>query len=254
MWGIAECDQLLGLLALQQGNVVLAHTRLSQSLTLFRELGNRRGIARSLSHLGDIAAVQQNWVKARILYEESLTEAQEASDTVEIASCLERVAGAIAAGEASLANVLWAAQLWGAAEALRETIGAPIPPVERATNKERVVAARSSIGKRIFSAYWVHGRTMTPEQALAAQGKAAMLSIDAGSLTRGNISANPAGLTAREVEVLRWVARGLTDAQVAEQLVISPRTVTSHLSSIYNKLGVSSRSAATRFAIEHRLV
>ena len=62
------------------------------------------------------------------------------------------------------------------------------------------------------------------------------------------------GLTAREVEVLRWVARGLTDAQVAEQLVISPRTVTSHLSSIYNKLGVSSRSAATRFAVEHQLV
>ena len=120
--------------------------------------------------------MQQNWVKARILYEESLTEAQEASDTVEIASCLERVAGAIAAGEASLANVLWAAQLWGAAEALRETIGAPIPPVERATYKERVVAARSSIGKRIFSAYWAQGRTMTPKQALAAQGKAATLS------------------------------------------------------------------------------
>jgi predicted ATPase/DNA-binding CsgD family transcriptional regulator len=254
MWGIAECYQLLGLLALQQGNVVMAHTRLSQSLTLFRELGNRRGIARSLSHLGDIAAVQQNWVKARILYEESLTEAQEASDTVEIASCLERVAGAIAAGEVSLANVLWAAQLWGAAEALRETIGAPIPPVERATYKERVVAARSSIGKRIFSAYWAQGRTMTPKQALAAQGKAATLSMDAGSLPLGSITANPAGLTAREVEVLRWVARGLTDSQVAEQLVISPRTVTSHLSSIYNKLGVTSRAAATRFAMEHQLV
>ena len=95
---------------------------------------------------------------------------------------------------------------------------------------------------------------MTPEQALAAQGKAATLSMGAGSLPHGNISANPAGLSAREVEVLRWVALGLTDAQVAEQLVISPRTVTSHLSSIYNKLGVSSRAAATRFAMEHQLV
>jgi len=254
MWGIAECYQLLGRLTLQQGNVVMAHTRLSQSLTLFRELGNRRGIARSLSFLGDVAVVQQDWAKARLLYEESLTEAQEASDQVEIASCLERVAGVIAVGEASLANVLWSAQLWGAAEALRETIGAPIPPVEHATYEERVVAARSSIGKRIFSAYWAQGRTMTPKQALAAQGKAAKLSMDAGSLPPGNISANPARLTAREVEVLRWVARGLTDAQVAEQLIISPRTVTSHLSSIYNKLGVSSRSAATRFAVEHRLI
>ncbi len=254
MWGIAECYQLLGRLALQQGNVVLAHTMISQSLALFRELSNRRGIARSLSQSGDIAAVQQNWVKARLLYEESLTEAQEASDTVEIASCLERVAGVIAAGEASLANVLWAAQLWGAAEVLRETIGAPIPPVERAAYKDRVVAARSSIGKRIFSAYWAQGRTMTPKQAQAAQGKAATLTMDAGSLPLGNISANPAGLTAREVEVLRWVARGLTDSQVAEQLIISTRTVTSHLSSIYNKLGVTSRAAATRYAVEHQLV
>ena len=61
------------------------------------------------------------------------------------------------------------------------------------------------------------------------------------------------GLTEREIEVLRSVAQGLTDAQVAERLVISPRTVHSHLNSIYSKLGISSRSAATRYAIEHDL-
>jgi DNA-binding CsgD family transcriptional regulator len=64
----------------------------------------------------------------------------------------------------------------------------------------------------------------------------------------------PAGLSAREVEVLRLVAAGLTSAEVAERLFLSPRTVQAHLYRIYNKLGVSSRSAATRFAIEHRLV
>ena len=63
----------------------------------------------------------------------------------------------------------------------------------------------------------------------------------------------PGGLTAREVEVLRLVAEGLTDAQVAERLTLSPRTVSQHLRSVYNKLGVSSRAAATRFAVEHRL-
>jgi DNA-binding NarL/FixJ family response regulator len=61
------------------------------------------------------------------------------------------------------------------------------------------------------------------------------------------------GLTEREIEVLRYVAQGLTDAQVAEHLIISPRTVHSHLNSIYSKLGISSRSAATRYAIEHNL-
>jgi len=60
-------------------------------------------------------------------------------------------------------------------------------------------------------------------------------------------------LTEREIEVLRSVAHGLTDIQVAEQLMISPRTVHSHLNSIYSKLGITSRSAATRYAIEHSL-
>jgi DNA-binding NarL/FixJ family response regulator len=60
----------------------------------------------------------------------------------------------------------------------------------------------------------------------------------------------PAGLTPREIEVLRLVAQGLTDVQVAEQLVISPRTVHSHLTSIYNKLGINSRTAAVRYAVE----
>jgi DNA-binding NarL/FixJ family response regulator len=63
-----------------------------------------------------------------------------------------------------------------------------------------------------------------------------------------------AGLTAREEEVLRLAAQGLTNAQMAERLVISPRTVNTHLTSIYSKIGVTSRSAATRYAIEHHLV
>jgi DNA-binding CsgD family transcriptional regulator len=53
--------------------------------------------------------------------------------------------------------------------------------------------------------------------------------------------------------VLRLVARGLTDAQVADQLSISPHTVHTHLRTIYGKLAVTSRSAATRHAIEHGL-
>jgi DNA-binding NarL/FixJ family response regulator len=64
----------------------------------------------------------------------------------------------------------------------------------------------------------------------------------------------PAGLTPRELDVLQLVARGLTNAQVAQQLIISPNTVSIHLYSIYSKLGVASRTAATRFAVDHRLV
>jgi DNA-binding NarL/FixJ family response regulator len=63
----------------------------------------------------------------------------------------------------------------------------------------------------------------------------------------------PAGLTAREAEVLRLVALGMTSALVAEELYVSLNTVNRHLSSIYGKLGVNSRAAATRFAMEHGL-
>jgi DNA-binding CsgD family transcriptional regulator len=64
----------------------------------------------------------------------------------------------------------------------------------------------------------------------------------------------PAGLTEREVEVLRLAATGLTTAEVAERLYLSPRTVESHLQRIYAKLAVPSRGAAIRFAVEHGLV
>jgi DNA-binding CsgD family transcriptional regulator len=67
------------------------------------------------------------------------------------------------------------------------------------------------------------------------------------------VPAYPAGLSAREVAVLRLVAQGLTNPQVAERLFLSRRTVEQHLRNIYNKLGVSTRAAATAFAYKHQL-
>jgi DNA-binding NarL/FixJ family response regulator len=99
---------------------------------------------------------------------------------------------------------------------------------------------------------------MAPDQALAAQGPVTIpmtAPAEPSSVQRAaKAPSYPAGLTAREVEVLRHVAQGLSDAQIAEQLVISPRTVNWHLTTIYSKLQVSSRAAATRFAIEQHLV
>ncbi|HMM41052.1 MAG TPA: LuxR C-terminal-related transcriptional regulator, partial [Thermomicrobiales bacterium] len=70
----------------------------------------------------------------------------------------------------------------------------------------------------------------------------------------GRRASVPFGLSAREVEVLALVARGMTDNDVADQLYISPRTVARHLQSIYNKLGVSSRTAATAIGYDHGIV
>ena len=66
--------------------------------------------------------------------------------------------------------------------------------------------------------------------------------------------AAPGGLTARELEIVRLVATGRTNRAIAEELVISEKTVARHLSNVFSKLGVSSRSAVTAFAYEHQLL
>jgi DNA-binding NarL/FixJ family response regulator len=66
-------------------------------------------------------------------------------------------------------------------------------------------------------------------------------------------SDRPAGLTPREIEVLRLVAGGKSNRQIAQMLVISEYTVARHVQNILAKLGVSSRSAAAAFAVEHHL-
>jgi HD-GYP domain-containing protein (c-di-GMP phosphodiesterase class II) len=76
----------------------------------------------------------------------------------------------------------------------------------------------------------------------------------AGQRTAATRSHRPAGLTDREVEVLRLVARGLSNRQIAEQLVISRRTAEHHVQHVYGKIGSSTRAAAALFAMEHDLL
>lgn len=64
----------------------------------------------------------------------------------------------------------------------------------------------------------------------------------------------PAGLTDREVDVLRLVARGLSNKEIADRLVISRRTAEHHVQHVYSKIGNSTRAAAALFAMEHDLL
>ena len=86
---------------------------------------------------------------------------------------------------------------------------------------------------------------MTPEAAIEC------------ALSEEEPSSSPketAGLSDRELEILRLVAEGLPDSQLAERLHVSPRTVGQHLRSIYRKLGVPTRAAATKEAVERNLI
>ena len=161
----------------------------------------------------------------------------------------------------ALGEPVRAARLWGAAQSARVDGLPPLPLVLRSSYEQYVTIARDKLGVAVFQAAQAEGRSMTLEHILSAREPLRMLTepaVEQPSTSPASPARRaptyPAGLTTREVEVLRLVAQGLTDSQVAEQLVISHRTVTTHLTSIYNKLGINSRAAAARFAAEHQLV
>jgi len=240
------------MLALHEEDTARAASQVEQALALFKEMQLQHGTALSLYALAHVAEASANHADSQALYEQGIVLARKSGDKLTVIFGLEGVAAAVA----GQGNSAWAAYLWGAAEARREMIGAPLPPVERVPYQRAVTVARTRLGEQAFAAAWAEGRTMSPEQALTAQEQATLPTPGERSspVTPTPPPSYPNGLTAREVEVLRVVAQGLTNEQVAERLVISPRTVDTHLTSIYSKIGVSSRAAATRYAIEHHLV
>lgn len=150
---------------------------------------------------------------------------------------------ALAQGQARLA-----AQIIGGLEPHFDLI--LIFPTDKAEYERAVNAAKAQLGEKGFSQALQEGRGKSLDEVaqLAAQVMASQKEdAKGGSDNRMN------NLTTRELEVLRLVAQGLSDQLVAERLVISPRTVNAHLTSIYNKLGVNSRVEATRYALEKGL-
>jgi DNA-binding CsgD family transcriptional regulator len=149
-----------------------------------------------------------------------------------------------------------AAQLGGAAAQLRQRVGAPPPPAYSPLLERYQATARARLDAAGWAAAWVAGAALSPERAVALALAPAPGPPDPGGASTAAAAppAHPGRLTAREVEVLRLVAEGLTDPQVAARLSLSPRTVNQHLRSVYTKLGVASRAAAARFAAEHHLL
>jgi non-specific serine/threonine protein kinase len=160
-----------------------------------------------------------------------------------VAECFEGLAG-IAAAQGQAAQ---AAQLFGAADALREVIGTPLSPVGRAECEPGLAAARAALGERTFAAAWAEGRAMPLEDTVAE----AMAVGAAPAKTPGSAPASPedhgfrgkpASLSQREREVAALIAQGLTNRQIAAQLAMSRRTADTHVSHILGKLGLASRA------------
>lgn len=257
---IAYALVMLGYVAYFQGQQERMYTLMEEALASHKEAGNRRGCAESLHGLGWATLAQGDAVMAQSLFEESAMILKALDRKWFLALALDGLAAAVATQGQSV----WAARLWGAAESLREWIGAKLAPVIQTLYEPFLVVAHAQLSEKEFVAAWTEGHSFVVDAVLVealfhapepvVRSETTLSAVSPLGTATVVVTKYPAGLTAREVEVLRWVTLGLTDIQVAEKLVISPRTVSTHLTSIYNKLGVSSRSAATRFAVEHHLV
>jgi predicted ATPase/DNA-binding CsgD family transcriptional regulator len=243
-WGAAP---MLGCSAvgwLNRGDHGRAMSLAERGLALCRETGDRHGTCIALYTLAGVAQAARDYERARVLFEEGLTVSAELGNEAAIVHCLEGLAS-VAGAEGQNTH---AARLWGAAEALLEKIEAVYTYVPNQSLHRSQLATRSLVDEEAWEAAWTEGRRMTAEQAVEYALEQEPIPEPA---TRESY---PAGLSAREVEVLRLVAAGLTNAEVAKNLFVSPRTVNWHLGSIYRKLGSHSRAEATRFAVEHGLL
>ena len=265
--GIARSRQLGGAYPLTEYLVSPGYTLLlevdperttelnEEAADLLRKRGRRGGLQFVLDNLGWAMLLRGEHDKAKVLHKDSLILCKELGDKAITSKSLEGLAcTAGARGDSTRA-----ARLFGAAEALREAIGYLQAPRESALREPYLEAARSRLGEAAWEKAFTEGRDMglgeAVEYALVEEELSTITSSAApNEQLSAPVSEHPAGLTPREVEVLGLVATGMTNVQVAQRLFLSPRTVQRHLNSIYHKLGVSSRVAATRFALEHGLV
>jgi len=213
--GEAICHNRLGDVAAAMGKVAQAEAQYRQSLAIFQAIGSRWGQAAVRLSQGQLAISQGQVATAVPMLQEALRLALETGSLPQAAAV-----AALCAPLARAHDPQWAAELTHMAAA----------PADSEAFRQQAA--------RLLT--WHYRK---PAEAPAR-------AVGESAVRQGY----PGGLTAREVEVLRLVARGLTDAQVADALVLSKRTVSTHLTSIYSKLGIGSRSAATRFAMEQGLL
>ena len=228
----------LGLVELDQGKETIAEPDFREALDTFRSLGDQEHVAGSLHCLGLVEMHRRNHAAAHDLHLQALTIAIELGLSFQVAAILQGLA-AVAAAQRRYQD---AVVLVSAATALFQLIGGyRYPRLERAY--QRILEmVRQALDTRAFQSAWARGQSRTPRELLAQEGRHRPRQSDT------------AGLTPREVEVLRLVAAGLSNGEVAARLFLSLRTIHAHLRSIYRKLGVSSRSAATRYAVQRELM
>jgi ATP/maltotriose-dependent transcriptional regulator MalT len=238
----------LGGVVAAAGDLPRARELLEEALAALRDLGVVRDAGSCLYNLAVVARAEGRGDEAAGHAREALGIKHATGEQFELAQCLEVLAAlALDGGDAAAAG-----RLLGAADSVRSRIGARSRAEER-DGDPVAEGVRRAVGTPQAAALAAEGGSWTVEQAVAAAsgGTPASPSPAPGPAPSAlPPAAVRLGLTARELEVLGYLARRYADREIAEALVISHRTVTTHVSRILTKLGVEGRRQAARRAVE----
>src|SRR5262249_1589834 len=228
---------------------------LEECLQIWRELGDVTGVASVLSvlALSEIDAGQNE--RAKVLLAEALASHVQMGTISSLGPTFVGVLQVALHDENQPEGVMRAARLLGAALAWVEHQGGTVTPLAQAASKLLSVLGQGALDEEIFSREFATGKRLSVDEFVALATTITQLAPERPkTLPAPEKGDYPNDLTPREVEGLRLVATGLSNPQIAEQLVLSTRTVEAHLRSIFAKLEVTSRTAAARFALEHGFV
>jgi non-specific serine/threonine protein kinase len=220
---------------------------LDTGLARARERGDRSICCVFLFRLGLLALKQADYERAATLQREALVLGDATGNQIGILLGLIGLT-CVASAQGRMGR---AARLLGAAEAMR---GLALLHYIRADHELALTAARANLGEAAFAAAWAAGRALPLEEAIGEALSAAEPESPAAAIAQRPAVAGPADpLSSREREVAALVARGRTNRQIAEALVVSQRTVEWHVANLLGKLGLETKPQLAIWARDHGL-
>ena len=262
-WGIGRVHGYWAKVALVQGDADRAASLSVQGEALSRQVGDTWGVALALAGRGGVAASRGERRLAMALLKESLILFRDVGSRDRMTECLQDLASLACMG----GHAEQAARLSGAAESTQQSSGLALWPAVRERRDRDLAAARTTLGAARFERAWSEGQAMTLERAVDAalalpeeasdemEPAPAALPTEPVQSTvpaRPDEAASP--LTAREREVAALVARGLTNREIADALIIGQRTADTHVSNILGKLGFTKRAQLAAWVVERGLL